>query len=85
MKANASQPGYLQVRFEFRDGCVMDREAFVAWYALEGRASMARHQFIAGLIESKLHDPGWKEVHCTYKQTGGSRRVPRHSWHLEFV
>lgn len=69
MKPNPSNPGELQVRFEFRDGCVMDREAFV----------------VAGLIESKLHDPGWKEIHCTYKQTGGTRRVPRHSWHLEFV
>jgi len=75
----------LTVRFEFRDGCLMGREAFKAWYALEGRASLFRQQFIVGLIDSKLNDPGWKEVHCTYKQTGGTRRVSRHSWHLEFV
>ena len=75
----------IALSFQFRNGCVMARIDFQRWYELEGAASLRRHQFLCQVIETKLGDPGWKEVRCVYKQTGGSRHVPRHSWSLEFI
>lgn len=79
------KPPEIKLRFEFRDGCVMARLDFAKWYLHEGMSSLSRHPFLKSVIETKLGDPGWKEVRCTYKQTGGSRRVARHTWSLEFV
>lgn len=84
VKCGWKQPD-LNVRFEFKRGARMGRVSFVNWWIHEGRKSLEKHQFLCGVIEAKIGDPGWKEVHCDYKQTGGSRSVPRHSWSLEFV
>lgn len=75
----------MKVQFTFTHGEVLSREAFVGWYQTEGREVLAKLPTVQAVIDCKLNDPGWKEVHCQETQKVSQHRTPQYSWNLVFI